>query len=159
MRDSSANCKKRVCLPFFSGKNPSNTNLSLGKPLFTKAGTKAVAPGKHSTGIWFSIQARVSKNPGSEIAGVPASEIKAMVSPAFNRLRQFSMVLCSLCMWWLCMCVPMSKCLSNFALVRVSSAKIKSASLSTRMARNVISSRLPMGVGTIYNFDMKAKGY
>jgi hypothetical protein len=34
--------------------------------------------------IPFSTQARVSKNPGSDIAGVPASEIKAMVSPPFK---------------------------------------------------------------------------
>ena len=102
VRVSSARAKYRVCLPFFSGKNPSNTKRSLGNPLLTKAGTKAVAPGKHSTSILFSTQARVSKNPGSEMAGVPASEIKAIVSPAFNREIKFSIVLCSLCMWWLC---------------------------------------------------------
>ena len=62
---------------FFYGKKPSNTNLSLGNPEFTKAGTKAVAPGKQSTSIPFSIQARANKNPGSEMAGVPASLIKA----------------------------------------------------------------------------------
>ena len=79
-------------------KKPSNTNLSFGKPLLTKAGTNAVAPGRHSTAIPFSMQARVIKKPGSEMAGVPASEIKAMVSPPCNRLIMFSMVLCSLCM-------------------------------------------------------------
>ena len=99
VRVSSAKAKYRVCLPFFSGKKPSKTNRSLGKPLLTNAGTKAVAPGKHSTYILFSTQARVNKNPGSEIAGVPASEIKAIFSPAFNREITFSMVLCSLCMW------------------------------------------------------------
>ena len=97
VRVSSARAKYRVCLPFLSGKNPSKTNLSFGKPLLTKAGTNAVAPGKHSTSILFSTQARVSKNPGSEIAGVPASEINAMVSPAFKREIKFSIVLCSLC--------------------------------------------------------------
>ena len=97
MRVSSARIKKRVCLPFLSGKNPSKTNLSLGKPLFTNAGTKAVAPGRHSTAILFSTQARVKRKPGSEIAGVPASLINAMVSPAFNREIMVSIVLCSLC--------------------------------------------------------------
>ena len=154
VRVSSARAKYRVCFPFLSGKKPSKTNLSLGNPLFTSAGTNAVAPGKHSTSILFSTQARVNKKPGSEMAGVPASEISAIVSPAFNREIIFSMVLCSLCMWWLCMCVPISKCLSNFPLVRVSSARIKSASLSTRIARKVMSSRLPIGVGTINNFPM-----
>ena len=58
----------------------------------------AVAPGKHSTVIPFSTQARVSKKPGSDMAGVPASEIKAIVSPDFKRAIKFSTVLCSLCM-------------------------------------------------------------
>ena len=40
----------------------------------TNAGTKAVAPGRQSTSISFAIQARTSRKPGSEIAGVPASE-------------------------------------------------------------------------------------
>ena len=80
---SSANKRKRVCLPFFTGKKPSKINLSFGKPEFTSAGTKAVAPGKQSTSILFSTQALVNKKPGSEIAGVPASEIKAQFSPLF----------------------------------------------------------------------------
>ena len=155
VRVSSAKAKYRVCFPFLSGKNPSKTNLSLGNPLLTNAGTNAVAPGKHSTAIPFSTQARVNKNPGSEIAGVPASEINAIVSPAFNLEIKFSIVLCSLCIWWLCMWVPISKCFNNFPLVRVSSAKIKSTSFSTRMARKVMSSKFPIGVGTIYNFDIK----
>ena len=149
VRVSSANAKKRVCLPFFSGKNPSNTKRSLGKPLLTKAGTKAVAPGKHSTSMLFSTQARVSKNPGSEMAGVPASLIKAIFSPACNRLMMFSTVLCSLCIWWLCMCVEISKCFKSLPLVRVSSAKIKSTSFKTAIALKVMSSKLPMGVGTM----------
>ena len=84
VRGSSANKRKRVCRPFLTGKNPSNTNLTFGNPEFTKAGTKAVAPGKQSTVISFSTQALVSKNQGSEIAGVPASLISAMVVPVFN---------------------------------------------------------------------------
>jgi hypothetical protein len=39
--------------PLLSGRNPSKTNLSLGNPLLTKAGTNAVAPGKHSTSTRF----------------------------------------------------------------------------------------------------------
>ena len=94
---SSAKSKKRVCLPFFTGKKPSKTNLSFGRPELTKAGTKAVAPGKHSTSILFSTQALVSKNPGSEIAGVPASEITAHVSPLLILFKIPSIDLCSLC--------------------------------------------------------------
>ena len=98
VRVSSANNLKRVWRPFLTGKNPSNTNLSFGKPELTNAGTKAVAPGKQSTGIPSCTQARVNKKPGSEIAGVPASEIKAMVCPAFNFCNTLSTILCSLCM-------------------------------------------------------------
>ena len=39
--------------------------------------------------------------------------------------------------------------------VRVSSANIKSASFNTRMARKVISSKFPTGVGTTYSFPIK----
>ena len=95
---SSANNKKRVCLPFLTGKKPSKINLSFGKPELTKAGTKAVAPGKQSTSILFSTQALVSKKPGSDIAGVPASEIKAQVSPFFILFKIPVIDLCSLCM-------------------------------------------------------------
>ena len=63
------------------GKNPSKTKLSAAKPDFINAGTKAVAPGKHSTLIPSRTQALANKNPGSEIPGVPASEIKAITSP------------------------------------------------------------------------------
>ena len=80
----SANNFNLVCLPFFTGKNPSNTNFSLGNPEFTRAGTKAVAPGKQSTSISSITHSRINKKPGSEIVGVPASETKARVSPAFN---------------------------------------------------------------------------
>ena len=38
-----ANNFNRVLRPFFGGKNPSKLNLLLGSPLFTNAGTKAVA--------------------------------------------------------------------------------------------------------------------
>ncbi len=63
VRVSSAKKVKRVWRPFLTGKNPSKTNLSFGKPLFTSAGTNAVAPGKHSISTPFSIQARVNKKP------------------------------------------------------------------------------------------------
>ena len=33
----------------FVGRNPSNTNLCIGRPELTSAGTKAVGPGRHST--------------------------------------------------------------------------------------------------------------
>ena len=63
------------------------------------AGRKAVAPGKHSTGILLRIHALTNKKPGSDIPGVPASVIKANVLPSFNWLIRCSKILCSLC-WW-----------------------------------------------------------
>ena len=48
-----------------------------------------------------------------------------------------------------------SKCLSKTPVVRVSSAKIKSASLKTLRARLVISSKFPTGVGTKYKTPMR----
>ena len=86
-----------VCLPFLTGKNPSKTNLSLGKPEFTSAGIKAVAPGRQSISISFSTHALTKRKPGSEIAGVPASLIKAMLTPDFNFSIILSSTLCSLC--------------------------------------------------------------
>lgn len=50
-------------------------------PLFTSAGTKAVAPGKHSTLIPSFMHSRTSKKAGSEIPGVPASVMSAKVFP------------------------------------------------------------------------------
>ena len=74
----------KVWRPFFKGKKPSKQNASVGKPLFTKAGTKAVAPGKQHTSTLFSTQALTNKNAGSLIPGVPASVSKAIFFPVFN---------------------------------------------------------------------------
>ena len=67
-----------------------------GNPELTSAGTKAVAPGRHSTSIPCSRQVRTNRNPGSDIPGVPASEIRATVSPAAILEAIYSVVLCSL---------------------------------------------------------------
>jgi hypothetical protein len=94
------------------------TNLSLGSPLFTSAGTNAVAPGRHSTVIPFSTQARVSKNPGSDIAGVPASEIKAMVSPPLT-LKSSSLLFYAHYAYDDCACASQSQSASRFTSTRV----------------------------------------
>ena len=54
--------------------------LSVGKPELINAGTNAVAPGNDSTAILFSRHALTITCPGSEIAGVPESEIKQLFS-------------------------------------------------------------------------------
>lgn len=48
----------------------------------------------------------------------------------------------------------MPKCLSKIPVVRVSSASTKSASFRVRMARSVMSSILPTGVGTMYKMPI-----
>ena len=53
----------------------------MASPEFTSAGISAVGPGRVSTGISFSTHVLTSKKPGSEIPGVPASEISAIVCP------------------------------------------------------------------------------
>jgi hypothetical protein len=130
-----------------SGRNPSKTNLSLGKPLLTKAGTNAVAPGKHFNP--FSTQARVNKTRiwyrwCSRIRN--QSYFPALISKWDS--RQF----CVVHVMAVHVC-QFLKCFNSFPLVRVSSARIKST-FKNWMARKVMSSRLPMGVGTIYNFDI-----
>ena len=87
-----------MVLPFFTGKKPSKENLSEGKPEQTKAGTKAVGPGKDSTSTSYFMHSRTNKNPGSEIPGVPASEIKAVSILSLSLLIIDSNFLCSLCM-------------------------------------------------------------
>jgi hypothetical protein len=78
------------------GRKPSKQNLSLGSPEFTRAGIRAVGPGSVSTGISFSIHVLISKNPGSEIPGVPASETSAIVCPPRIFEQIDSTLLCSL---------------------------------------------------------------
>ena len=56
VRVSSFSLFNAVIRPFFCGRNPSKQNRSHGMPEFTKAGTKAVGPGKHSISIASIIQ-------------------------------------------------------------------------------------------------------
>ena len=67
----------RLWRPFFWGRKPSNTNLSQGRPLLTKAGTKAVAPGSVCTSMPALTASRTRKKPGSLMPGVPASLTRA----------------------------------------------------------------------------------
>ncbi len=148
VRSSFFSASMRFIRPFFCGRNPSNKNLSHGNPLVTSAGINAVAPGRHSTSTPFSTQVRIRRNPGSEIPGVPASEISDMVCPLAIRSAICSTVRCSLNLWCDHNGTFMSKCFIKKPLVRVSSERIIADSFSTRIARRVMSSRLPMGVGT-----------
>ncbi len=75
-------CRNAFCTTLFCGRNPSKQNLSHGNPLCTTAGIRAVAPGSVSTSMPSSTQVRTSRNPGSEMPGVPASLTRAYVASA-----------------------------------------------------------------------------
>ena len=135
--------------PFFWGRKPSKQKRSQGKPLWSSAGTKAVAPGSDSTSMPCSTQVRTSRKPGSEMPGVPASETSATVRPAAMWSATMRTVACSLNLWCERSGFSMPRWRSSTDVVRVSSARMRSTSPSTLTARSVMSSRLPMGVGTI----------
>ena len=92
VRVSSFKAFNRVMRPFFCGRKPSKQKRSSGRPEETNAGTKAVAPGRHCTSMPFLTHSRTTRKPGSDMPGVPASEIKATVCPPLMRLTILSTV-------------------------------------------------------------------
>ena len=69
-------------------------------PEFISAGTKAVGPGIQSISIFFFIDSLIIRYPGSDIPGVPESDIKETFFPDMIYLIYFSTTLCSLCIWY-----------------------------------------------------------
>lgn len=65
----------------FTGRNPIKENSHVSNPELVRAEINAQAPGIATTSILFFIACLTISNPGSEIAGVPASETRAMFSP------------------------------------------------------------------------------
>ncbi len=149
VHDRAASISMRLARPFFGGRNPSKKNRSHGRPESTRAGTKAVAPGRVMTSIPRRRHSRDSMNPGSDMPGVPASDTSALTSPASIRHSSGSRLRCSLNLWWLAIGVLIPKCFISTAEVRVSSASTRLTFRSTLTARGVMSSRLPTGVGTM----------
>jgi hypothetical protein len=136
-----------LACPLFGG-NPTNEKESVGKPDAERAASTALGPGTASTRIPASIAALMRTPPGSETVGVPASDTKAMLSPCFRRAINAPDFPASLCSWRLVLGVAIACRASRCAVRRVSSAAINAASRSTRSARTVMSSRLPIGVAT-----------
>ena len=66
-----------------SGRNPQKKNLSKN-PLIEIAEATAEAPGIGKIFIFFFIHSFTNIEPGSEITGVPASEIKEIFFPVFK---------------------------------------------------------------------------
>ena len=78
-------CSRRLFL--LTVRNPSKVKRPVGRPLTAKALTAAQQPGMARTSTPFSAHSRTRSSPGSEMAGVPASVIRAQDSPANSRFR------------------------------------------------------------------------
>ena len=79
-------------------KKPSKEKRAVGSAEQMSALIAATAPGMGITLIPSIAQRRTISSPGSEIAGVPASETSAAVSPSFKRsiiCSPRSLILCS----------------------------------------------------------------
>ena len=92
--------------------------------------------------------ASTMRAPGSDTAGVPASDTSATRSPARRRTTSFSATSRSLCWCAASICLFRPKRVSSAPVLRVSSQATTSASNSTCSARSVMSVTLPMGVAT-----------
>ena len=79
----------------YSGKKPLNKNLS-ENPLTETAAAKADGPGIGKISIVSSIQAFIKMAPGSEILGVPASDISEINLPDFKSSIIFNVFFFSL---------------------------------------------------------------
>ncbi len=95
MRASSA-MRARRCVAF-GGRKPSKKNRSVGSPETVSAVSTDDAPGIAMTARPASCAARTSLKPGSEISGVPASEISATAPPSAMRASSFGRAACALC--------------------------------------------------------------
>ena len=118
--------------------------------------TAADGPLTGITGIPASHAAATSACPGSETPGVPASQVSATVSSS-ESMRETSSGArpSSLCRWQDTMGLRTPSRSVSFMVTRVSSAAIRSHSVSACAARGERSFRLPMGVATTYSFDMR----
>ena len=76
-------------VPLFSGKNPKKKNYPT-KPLIEAANETEDAPGKGITSILFFMHSLIRIFPGSEIVGVPASQIKETTDPFIRMFRSFN---------------------------------------------------------------------
>ena len=72
-------------------------NVSDGNPDAARAASAALGPGTGSMRMPASIAARMSRSPGSDTVGVPASDTRATLSPWRNRARSTSVFRVSLC--------------------------------------------------------------
>jgi hypothetical protein len=83
----------------FTGRKPSNTKRSLGRPATLNAAIAAHAPGTGDTRTPAARAALTRRKPGSLTSGVPASDTSASESPASRRATS-----CAACASSLCWC-------------------------------------------------------
>ena len=118
----------------------------------TIAGRSAEAPGRTIGSIPAAIAAEIKGIPGSLRPGVPASLTSAIVIPSPIKASICSIRPCSFRAFRLIsLCFGSSSSCKRRPVLRVSSQAIRSACRSTRSPRSVMSSRLPIGVGTTIN--------
>merc|ERR1711991_996963 len=84
---------------FFSGKKPQNKNLS-ENPVIETAVTTAEGPGIGKILISLSMHSLINIEPGSEILGVPASDIKEIIFPDLRYSIIFTTFFFSLNLWF-----------------------------------------------------------
>ena len=117
------------------GRKPSNTQRSVGRPETTSAAVTADGPGTTLISIPASTAARRRRNPGSETAGMPASETSATRSPSRRRSSSSSMRCRSLPSNSESMRTFRPRCASSRPVRRVSSAATRSTEPSVSRAR------------------------
>jgi len=105
-----------------------------------------------SIGSFRSRARRTTRNPGSEITGIPASLTIAITSPPAIFSITFSACDSSLCSCRLCVGVEIPKLVSSLRVCRVSSQRITLADFSASIARGERSERFPIGVPTMSSF-------
>ena len=89
--------EQRAALAAFGGRKPLKRNESVGRPLATRADRNAEAPGIGTTGTWCRMASVISRNPGSEIPGMPASVTSAIFAPPFQIDDEFGGLASSRC--------------------------------------------------------------
>ena len=101
--------------------------------------------------MFSSIHLLTNDSPGSDISGVPASEIILTIRPACNLFIIFGISFEELNLWkdFRVFFIPYFDV--NFLLVLVSSHNISEDKASIDNARIEISDKLPIGVDTMYN--------
>ena len=144
----SAERRTRSSSPARRGRNPSKRHRWTGRPDATSAVVTADGPGRTSTSRSRFRQARISGYPGSEIAGVPASEISTTLAPRSTCWASWTARSASFPSW---LDTNRGRSMSSRSqrrpARRVSSQATRSASPRARRARGLRSSMLPIGVG------------